>query len=185
MNFQKKPVIVQAFQWNGINTELPSWAQGKMELHRTEKIENSEYLIIPTLEGKMQAGIGDWIIQGIAGEIYPCKAEIFAATYDSEETMLATKGARGYGLLLQALQDDPAFAWSWHCNVAVVAQDEGLDHAAANRAAARFIKAAFGVDTSVPPLVDKYEVIAAEVSAENAQRAAAGLIQGEANDCIA
>ena len=42
-------------------------------------------LIIPTLEGEMEARDGDWIIRGVAGEFYPCKPDIFAATYDAVE----------------------------------------------------------------------------------------------------
>jgi hypothetical protein len=50
--------------------------------------------------------------------------------------------------LSRAMKSDPEYAWGWHCNIASAAMDEGLDHAAANRAAARFMHAAFGVDTS-------------------------------------
>ncbi len=37
---------------------------------------------IPTLEGRMRANIGDWIIRGMKGEVYPCKPDIFEATYE-------------------------------------------------------------------------------------------------------
>jgi hypothetical protein len=43
------------------------------------------YLLIHTLEGEMRADVGDYIIRGIAGEFYPCKAEIFEATYEAVE----------------------------------------------------------------------------------------------------
>jgi hypothetical protein len=79
--YRKKPVTIEAFQWTGPDCPLPKWAEGKMELHSTEKIHNSEYLLIPTLEGKMQANRGDWIIKGVKGELYPCKPDIFEATY--------------------------------------------------------------------------------------------------------
>jgi hypothetical protein len=46
---------------------------------------------------------------------------------------------------------DPWYAWSWHCNIAVCAQDSGLDHASSNEAAARFMSMCFGVDTSKEP----------------------------------
>lgn len=39
-------------------------------------------LLIPTLEGEMRAEVGDWIIRGVKGELYPCKPDIFEATYD-------------------------------------------------------------------------------------------------------
>lgn len=46
------------------------------------------------------------------------------------------------------MQHDESYAWSWHCNIAMAAFDEGVDHATANRAAARFMQMCFGVDTS-------------------------------------
>ena len=39
-------------------------------------------LIITTLEGEMEASLGDWVIRGVKGELYPCKSDIFAATYE-------------------------------------------------------------------------------------------------------
>lgn len=42
-------------------------------------------MYIPTLEGLMQAVVGDWIIKGVKGEIYPCKPDIFEATYERVE----------------------------------------------------------------------------------------------------
>jgi hypothetical protein len=56
---RKRPVIVEAEQWEG-----------------------PESLFIETLEGRMEARVGDWIITGIKGERYPCKPEIFEATYE-------------------------------------------------------------------------------------------------------
>jgi hypothetical protein len=59
--------------------------------------------------------------------------------------------SRAFADLKAAMQADPGYAWSWHCNIACAAKDEGLDHAAANRAAARFMFMCFGVDTSKAP----------------------------------
>ncbi|MGW1553653.1 hypothetical protein [Streptomyces sp. NPDC002346] len=42
----------------------------------------TDCLLIDTLEGSMRADLGDWIIQGVQGEVYPCKPDIFATTYD-------------------------------------------------------------------------------------------------------
>lgn len=50
--------------------------------------------------------------------------------------------------LSKRLQDDPGYAWSWHCNVAMASVDEGMSRPAADRAAARFMRNAFGIDTS-------------------------------------
>jgi hypothetical protein len=40
------------------------------------------HIDIPTLEGTMRARVGDWIIRGVKGELYPCKPDIFATTYE-------------------------------------------------------------------------------------------------------
>ena len=50
--------------------------------------------------------------------------------------------------LSEAMNADCDLAWGWHCNMAMAAFDEGLEHGAANRAAARFMKTAFEVNTS-------------------------------------
>jgi hypothetical protein len=52
--------------------------------------------------------------------------------------------------LTEHIKADPAYAWSWHCNLAVCAMDEGLEHAAANRAADRMMQVLFGVKASPP-----------------------------------
>ena len=53
--------------------------------------------------------------------------------------------------LKQAMKEDYGYAWSWHCNIAVMAQDAGADHEVANEGASRFMKLAFDVDTTVEP----------------------------------
>jgi hypothetical protein len=53
--------------------------------------------------------------------------------------------------LKKAMKEDPGYAWSWHCNVAMASIDNGMDPAAANRAASRFMSWAFGVETKEPP----------------------------------
>lgn len=52
------------------------------------------------------------------------------------------------GALKKALRADPEYAWSWHCNIAMAALDEGLEHKKANQAAARFMRNAFDIDTT-------------------------------------
>lgn len=77
--FRKKPVVIEARQFNGKNSmELMAWT-GATEL---EDDFLGEYMEIKTLEGTMRADKGDWIIKGVKGEFYPCKPDIFAATYD-------------------------------------------------------------------------------------------------------
>jgi len=81
MKYRKKPVIIEAFQLLP-KTIFPDWANGnkmKVIVDRDERwIEAS----IETLEGTMTASKGDWIIKGVKGELYPCKPDIFEATYE-------------------------------------------------------------------------------------------------------
>ena len=76
--FRKKPVIIEARQWDGGLTsfnDIAEWSGGKVILaERTLKIA--------TLEGEMTASPNDWIIQGIGREFYPCKPDIFEKTYE-------------------------------------------------------------------------------------------------------
>ena len=57
-----------------------------------------------------------------------------------------------------AIRNDPAYAWSWHCNIAMAAMDEGVDHMAANKLAARFLMILTGVDTTKNPHFPKEPV---------------------------
>lgn len=79
--FTKKPVTIEARRIT--TTDLLSIAEWCGGQART-----SGRILIPTLEGTMQADPGDWVIRGVQGEFYPCKPDIFAATYapaDPEE----------------------------------------------------------------------------------------------------
>jgi hypothetical protein len=49
--------------------------------------------------------------------------------------------------LSKVMQEDPEYAWGWHCNIAMAAFDEGLDHEHSNKAAGRFMHMCFGVNT--------------------------------------
>ncbi len=80
MRFRKKPVVIEAIQWNGSNfIELLS-LYGE-SIHGAYEISGHR-LLIPTPEGNHIANIGDWIIKGIKGESYPCKPDVFAQTYE-------------------------------------------------------------------------------------------------------
>ncbi len=81
MKFRKKPVEVEAIRWDGnLSTLIDiSAIAGKRTVTRTEE----GTLTILTIEGVMTGNIGDWIIQGVKGEIYPCKPDIFDATYEA------------------------------------------------------------------------------------------------------
>ena len=83
--FRKKPVEIEAIQWDGaaVSVPIPDWfAQPWMNKTIDRDPDDRTKLNIKTLEGVMQASPGDWIIRGVKGEIYPCKPDIFAATYD-------------------------------------------------------------------------------------------------------
>jgi hypothetical protein len=80
MRFRKKPVVIEAVQWTGDNVNQISEFMGFPSYsHHTDT-----GLHIHTLEGTMHASEGDWIIKGVQGEFYPCKPDIFAATYEPE-----------------------------------------------------------------------------------------------------
>ena len=75
--YRKKPVVIEAVLYTGDLTEvLPFIGPGVWE----QDFDGN--LTIPTLEGDHKARPGDWIIRGIKGELYPCKPDIFDATYE-------------------------------------------------------------------------------------------------------
>lgn len=82
MKFRKKPVMIEAIQFVDTTpktiTEISKFMGGCC----TEDSREGFFIQIETLEGTMKAGIGDWIIKGINGEFYPCKADIFDKTYE-------------------------------------------------------------------------------------------------------
>ena len=74
MKYRKRPVIVEAHQFDHTNaTSLAEWCGGTV---------NGDVITIGTLEGDMIAQLGDYIIRGVQGEHYPCKPDIFDATYE-------------------------------------------------------------------------------------------------------
>lgn len=88
--YRKKPVVIQAVKWTGCHDqqEDPYWIVEAIEKGEIWFIGNgSEHVVmqIDTLEGVMTANRGDYIIKGIQGEIYPCKPDIFEATYEKVE----------------------------------------------------------------------------------------------------
>ena len=71
MKYRKKPVVIEAIQWTGDNVNKI------VEFIGQHNIDYGVYLKIHTLEGTMQASVGDYIIKGVQGEFYPCKPDIF------------------------------------------------------------------------------------------------------------
>lgn len=84
--FRKKPVVIEALQFTGDNfMDIMHWAHDGMppEMNSIVLHDGSgRGLLIRTLEGVHHASIGDWIIRGVKGEFYPCKPDIFDATYE-------------------------------------------------------------------------------------------------------
>lgn len=95
MKYRKKPIVIEAYQmtkvnrWNNFN--WPQWMhiawnmkpleEGAIWINQDDP--KKEKLICGTLEGVYHIDLDDWVIQGIKGEIYPCKPDIFKATYDA------------------------------------------------------------------------------------------------------
>ena len=100
MQFRKRPVVIEAFQWTGDQNQIedPEWAVSALE-SGTLFFKNAGtpdvVLCIKTLESVMTATQGDYIIKGVKGEMYPCKPEIFTLTYESvisEKPTMEVKG---------------------------------------------------------------------------------------------
>jgi len=92
--FRKKPVVIEAFRWTGGDNqeEDPPWMvhaiQEKVVTFELATVFGEDALIglfVETKEGRMHASPGDWIIRGVMGELYPCKPDIFEATYEKVE----------------------------------------------------------------------------------------------------
>jgi hypothetical protein len=97
--YRKKPVVVQAFQmtqakrlksrlWPDWLTK--AWDKPFLEIGSVSSQEGPRHgdgrLVIRTLEGLMTVDWNDWIIQGVHGELYPCKPDIFDKTYEKAES---------------------------------------------------------------------------------------------------
>lgn len=99
MKFRKKPVVIDAVRlgWDTWSEMCDHAGVGKLTDGKPEgcylgpdgqprkgyEASDKMGLLIPTLEGLMIGTEGDWIIKGVKGELYPCKPDIFAATYES------------------------------------------------------------------------------------------------------
>lgn len=91
--FRKKPVVIEAYRFNQQRENYrPDWFQNAVTTNRITTYP--DHALIKTLEGTMRAGLGDWIIQGISGELYPCKPDIFDQTYEAVD---GVEYERGFG----------------------------------------------------------------------------------------
>jgi hypothetical protein len=80
--FRKKPVVIEAVQFTGSHDSAFSIQQWG-GLAAIDVADHGLY--IQTLEGRMHVSIGDYVIRGVQGEFYPCKPDIFEATYEAIE----------------------------------------------------------------------------------------------------
>lgn len=94
MKYRKKPVIIEAFQYDGDlkgsdgKYYVPEWMVRAVEngiayYAQENPVEPPIELYIVTLEGHYHVSVGDFIIQGVNGELYPCKRDIFEKTYEA------------------------------------------------------------------------------------------------------
>lgn len=113
--FRKKPVVIEAFQMTeerrADNVDWPEWlnrawngeegVRGSVWPEKVPHSNGEDRLVIGTLEGHHVVSWGDWIIQGVQGELYPCKPDIFAATYEPADDLHIVEGARTARALAQ------------------------------------------------------------------------------------
>lgn len=87
MKFRKKPVVIEAVKWNPDykGNQIGGWPKTKAWKPAKKWYVSviTLSLFIPTLEGEMEGKPGDYVIKGVKDEFYPCKPDIFEATYES------------------------------------------------------------------------------------------------------
>lgn len=85
--YRSQPVVIEAIHFDGTKQgaqKVRKWAaESKCDIVYVSLSPDLYYLTIPTLEGQMTGSPGDYIIKGMQGEFYPCKAKVFTAKYDS------------------------------------------------------------------------------------------------------
>ena len=102
--YRKKPVVIEALQWDGswdsmdtINARWPEMRTTHLSAHPPSRTVRQWGIGTP--EGRHQVSVGDFIIKGVKGEFYPCKPDIFALTYEEAESQGEQASAVNQGLL--------------------------------------------------------------------------------------
>ena len=93
MKYRKKPVVIEAIQWTGLNLEeIKSFVGESLQYDIIDSawragagVTPHVDMVIKTLEGNHVCTKGDFIIKGVHGEFYPCKPDIFEKTYELVE----------------------------------------------------------------------------------------------------
>lgn len=80
--YRKKPIVIEALKYDGENADALTLIWAWPNALASVLVEDDKSIAINTLEGKMKVSVGDYIIRGIKGEFYPCKPDIFEATYE-------------------------------------------------------------------------------------------------------
>ena len=96
MQYRKKPGVIEAWHFADMQApdDLPEWLRCAVEdCLVTYWNITTPYILIKTPEGEMRADFGDWIIRGVKGELYPCKPDIFAATYEPVKADASARSA--------------------------------------------------------------------------------------------
>jgi len=83
MKYRKKPVVIEAIQFLDNGESISELSEFIDHTVRIGYKENPTTLTVCTLEGALNASLGDYIIKGINGEFYPCKPNIFDKTYEA------------------------------------------------------------------------------------------------------
>jgi len=83
MKFRKKPIVIEAVKWTGTADSMDGIRAIDTGTRAVDFTHENVFIL--TLEGQMTANLGDWIIRGVSGELYPCKPDIFAMTYEPAE----------------------------------------------------------------------------------------------------
>lgn len=85
--FRKKPVVIEAihYDWDDVQRIAEQAQDDVADFMANTIVVCGDQIEIQTLEGVMYASKGDWIIKGVKGDFYPCKPDIFAATYEPVE----------------------------------------------------------------------------------------------------
>ena len=78
MRYRKKPLVIEAVRWTGYNEDELAEFMGVERVFVTP----TRLLLVATLEGRVHAGAGDYVVRGVRGEFYPCKPEVFEKTYE-------------------------------------------------------------------------------------------------------
>jgi len=139
--YRKKSVVIEAMQFQRRNNgpvPYPEWfddavTRNDIITHNTGKWHDPTqpaYCEIITLEGIMRANEGDWIIRGVKGELYPCKPDIFAATYEdvAARELDVEAERREFEARMGPQGDDPTPAWWYHLHAAAEAlADHGCE----------------------------------------------------------